>query len=131
MSAISRKDAAEKIKLSLESDTREKFDAKVWASDGKVRVYVRDLGYTNAQDRGFIAVLKNGDLESHLERNSRYAFEVAKDAIKGIQIIEAEVSDSAKLTPEERAVRNLNSRFGEGNWDQRDFEDEVEREEYQ
>lgn len=103
---ISRKEAAEKIGLALEADDRENFEARVWVTQDseKVRIYVRDLGYTNAQDRGFIAVLESGEIESHLLRNSGYAFDVAREALKGFVVEERKLFQRATKTEVEASL---------------------------
>lgn len=138
MAKITRSEAAKLIKSALETDEKENYSVTVWEKGGKVRCYLKDLGYTNKQDRGFFAF--NSDGTPHwagLERGTGHAIEVIKSVLADLEVlpdsdsllpqrISQEEADKLASRPrhrQESAEKALDRIYGKGNWDKWDRED--------
>lgn len=95
MTTVTRKQAAEKIKLALESYDREEYSVSVWEGGGRVRCYVKDLGYSNkqTQDRGYVAIDSDGTINYD---SSKDGAKVSKIIVKTLANILIESDELAK-----------------------------------
>ncbi len=60
MTTYSREDAASLIKQHLEGIEKEQYQVNIWLKEGRVRLYVKDLAFRNAKDKGFFAFNTDG-----------------------------------------------------------------------
>lgn len=150
MKSLTRKQLANKIANILNNFDKEKFTATVWDKGEKMRIYVKDDGYTNARDRGFIYVTKDGyvGFEELKARTESIAIDLVKPFLEDIKIeeptqlpggvrrltdseVREEIANLEKEQEEAGAVswnykkseRALDAMYGRGGWDQRDLED--------
>ena len=96
---------------------------KYWAKNGECRIYLTDTSYTNPKERGYLIVGIDGTYQALLSQGSF-------PELPPLPVVELDFKPIDN-SPEARAIRSLNSQHGENGWDQRDFDDEIEREEYQ
>jgi hypothetical protein len=61
---ITRSDAAKEIAKAVEGFEKEDYECSVWEKGGRCRIYVKDMGYSNArsQDQGFIHINTDGTI---------------------------------------------------------------------
>lgn len=109
--------------LSKSADYQD-WEFKMWTKNGTLRIYAKDISYTNPKDRGYYLINKDGTYKV-FESYSQYRL----PALPPLPHVE---NDLVKLSidPYDRAVANLNRQFGTGGWCQADLDDELERDEY-
>ena len=101
-----------------------KWRLKYWDKNGECRIYLTDASYVNAKERGYIRVNCDGSTTRFWKGNDGFP------SLPTLPIVENDLV-AKDITPESRAIRNLNKQFGEGGWTQADLDDELERDEYQ
>jgi hypothetical protein len=96
---------------------------KYWAKNGECRIYLTDISYTNPKERGYLIVKNDGTYQSLLTQGSF-------PELPKLPTVKFDLT-ATDNSPEARAIRSLDSQYGEDGWNQFDYEDELEREEYQ
>jgi hypothetical protein len=93
------------------------WELKYWDKNGECRIYLVDKSYVNNKDRGYLTISANS---TYTHRDPLH--------FPGLPKLPSVEPDLAKLdlSPEAKAIRRLDVKFGEGKWNQLDFEDEVE-----
>jgi hypothetical protein len=97
----------------------------LWTKNGECRVYMKDCSYRNPKDRGYYLIKEDGEVEIFSHPNCKFP------DLPSLPAVANDLTANPKISSEEKAIRNLNAQFGADDWDQRDLEDELEREEYQ
>jgi hypothetical protein len=97
----------------------------LWTKNGECRVYMTDVSYRNPKKRGFYLIKEDGSAEELSIPNCRFP------NLPPLPVVENDLVATPKLSPEGRAIRSLDAQFGKDGWNQFDYEDELEREEYQ
>lgn len=83
-----REEAAKLVKSALENEASESYQVSIWQKNGRVRLYIKDMGYksASAQDQGYFAFNSDGTpFYDGLKRNSSVVRFIRK-ALEGIQV---------------------------------------------
>ena len=61
---ITRSEAAKQVAKAIEAYSREEYECSIWEKGGRCRIYVKDMGYSNAQaqDQGFVHINTDGTI---------------------------------------------------------------------
>lgn len=95
---------------------------KPWTKNGQARIYIS----RKSKEKGFFLINPDGKI---ITNNCLDCFDLTNIKLKSLT---NDIKAKTKITdPYELAEKNLNARYGKGGWDQFDYEDELEREEYQ
>lgn len=100
------------------------WEMKLWTKNGECRIYMKDCSYANPKERGYMQIRPDGSATHYCSRGKF-------PTLPPLPQVENDLQPAAAQTPEQRAIANLNHQFGAGNWSQTDFDDEIERFEYQ
>jgi len=98
------------------------WEMKYWSKGGKHRIYLKDISYVNPKDRGYLELTTTGYV---------HYCQLPNIFFPGLFPFEVEPDKVEEKHWQDRATKNLNAQFGRGGWNQADYDDEIEREEYQ
>lgn len=102
-----RNQAANCIKARLESVATEEFKVRIWEEAGRIRLYIKDLGYRNysAQDQGWLGINTDGSLNwDNIKRNSGVVKHI-RNAVKDFEIA-ADPNAQRELEESKASYRN-------------------------
>lgn len=98
------------------------WEMKYWSKGGCHRVYLTDVSYTNPKKRGYLELTTTG---------YNFICPLPNITFPGLFPFQVEADNKENYQQQDKAIRNLNAQFGKNGWNQADYDDEVEREEYQ
>jgi hypothetical protein len=113
--------------LSEEGDY-EDWDFTMWTKNGELRIYAKDVSYRNPKDRGYYIIDEDGDVTEYPYRKNNPLPNLPELPAK---LFENDLLQKTVLSKEEKIERYLDSQYGRGGWDSRDFIDAEEMECFQ
>ncbi|MEM9264007.1 MAG: hypothetical protein AAGA46_00610 [Cyanobacteria bacterium P01_F01_bin.13] len=86
---VTRSQVANQIASAVKKYDRENYQVKVWVKAGRCRLYVKDLGYSNAkaQDRGYFSIGTDGALDWSNLKSCYGIEEIVTEVLEGVSVV--------------------------------------------